>query len=195
MTWTDPTRCRRLDSCVTATSPPLPNLAQSFSLSRQRPPTSGLTIYPRPTRAGRRAPSGLTRLSFWQSLATAEQEALETTTPQRDLRRRHLRQPHQQRARQPGHHLRRRHRSLQGRRLPAHPRRPPRPHHPRRNPPPPQPRLRPLARCPITTPEPWVVCCEPDITPTRQRSAVEVAGDLLPRATHRSASDETVHIG
>jgi predicted transposase YbfD/YdcC len=54
---------------------------------------------------------------------------------------RHRRQPHRQRARQPGHHPGGRHRGPQRRRLPAHPRRPPRPHHPRRNPPPPRFRL------------------------------------------------------
>jgi predicted transposase YbfD/YdcC len=48
----------------------------------------------------------------------------------RDLRRRYPDQPYRPRARQPGHHPRRHHRGHQRRRVPAHPRRPPRPHHP-----------------------------------------------------------------
>ena len=64
-------------------------------------------------------------------------QAIKITRRRKDRGHRH--QPHRQRAHQPGHHPRRRHRGHQRRRLPARPRRPPRPHHPRRDPPPPRP--------------------------------------------------------
>ena len=45
---------------------------------------------------------------------------IEVHHPRRDLRRRHLGQPHRQRASQPGHHPGRHHRGPQGHWLPAH---------------------------------------------------------------------------
>ena len=103
----------------------------------------------------------------------------------RDVQRRHLDQPHRQRACQPGHHPRRHHRGHQKRRLPARPRRPTRPQHPRRNPPTPRPRL---GQERTFTEHAGALCFAARSDPLRQSRALQrLSNDQIPQSVCDSA--------